>query len=212
MSQGCLPAASNRRSRASTGRGLDGRSATDRVGSGRDVRRGPVDDSVMASAARKRASVAGGRREKYREDMRVARVDVDDLGTACRPGDQADGAAADGERTGHCCQCRFCRLAVHGPGPHGDDQGAGVLPANTWPCRAGLHPYSDPHAASIDICPSRSTSTSGPNADPYSSRSLSAVRRANSLSAGVRLCRAERGFLRAEADDVGGNADLRSRP
>src|SRR5271166_904467 len=39
-----------------------------------------------------------------------------------------------------------------------------------------------------------------------------AVRRANSLSAGVRLCRAERGFLRAEADDVGGNAGLRSRP
>jgi hypothetical protein len=39
-----------------------------------------------------------------------------------------------------------------------------------------------------------------------------AVRRANSLSAGVRLCRPERGFLRAEADDVGGNADLRSRP
>jgi hypothetical protein len=38
------------------------------------------------------------------------------------------------------------------------------------------------------------------------------VRRANSLSAGVRLCRAERGVLRAKADDVGGNADLRSRP
>ena len=33
-----------------------------------------------------------------------------------------------------------------------------------------------------------------------------AVRRANSLSVGARLCRAERGFLCAKADDVGGNA------
>jgi hypothetical protein len=79
-----MPTARIRRSRASTGRGLDGRSATGCAGSRRDVRRGPIDDSAMASAARKRASVAGGRREKYREDTRVARVDVDDLGTACR--------------------------------------------------------------------------------------------------------------------------------
>jgi hypothetical protein len=38
------------------------------------------------------------------------------------------------------------------------------------------------------------------------------VRRASSLSAGARLCRAERGFPRAKADDAGENADLRSRP
>jgi len=41
---------------------------------------------------------------------------------------------------------------------------------------------------------------------------VTAVRRASSLSAGARLCRAERGFLHAKAGDGGGNADLRSRP
>jgi hypothetical protein len=54
-----------------------------------------------------------------------------------------------------------------------DAHGTGVLAAGIWPCRAGLHPDRDPHATSIDICLSRSTSTSGPNAGPEPSRSLS---------------------------------------
>jgi hypothetical protein len=49
----------------------------------------------------------------------VSGVPIDDLGPACGPGGQADGAAADAERIGHCRQCRLGRLAVHGPGAHG---------------------------------------------------------------------------------------------
>jgi hypothetical protein len=81
----------------------------------------------------------------------VVGVDVYDLGAARGPGNQADGAAADAERIGHRGQRGLGRLAVDGPLAHPDDQGAVMLAADTWKCRAGLHPNSDPHADSIDV-------------------------------------------------------------
>jgi hypothetical protein len=49
-----------------------------------------------------------------------------------------------------------------------------------------------------------------PRRRPSSALVTAFVRRVNSLSAGVRLCRAERGVPRAEADDVGGCSDVNS--
>ena len=104
-------------------------------------------------------------------------VDVDDLGAARGPRNQADGTAADAERPGHRRQCRLGRLAVHGPRADPDDQGAVVLTADTRTCRAGLHPDSDPHAASIDVQfrPGRLWSDQDGGSQPTTQRPRTAV-------------------------------------